>query len=1460
LPNIGLRRAAGQQERANTRQGRAMSGGNAELLEVQEKLNVLNADYDKLNDEWTGRLAAQNDEFQREKHDLLQDSSARLQTAKEHADAKNAEIVAELDKLRRAFTGDPLGWAAATDEHGKPYYYNSETGESDYDKPRILEIAEVINNIDSLDEGKKKQEKAIKKGKEAELQARKLEVSLNEVRSEAAALRKTKKKWEACGTAVTSLCEMMSAAMDETDSRVTKVEEGVWVVTQASEAVKVATKKIELQKRELFERGLRIEQLTRDLATAGVEVEQTRDRANKLEERFTQAVEERVDKVKLPLEDELAAVYAGRQEEKALRESDRRYLANLWPEGWLVPSVLRRFRTMTPEERAQQTLKMEEQEAERDLVEAIRAGVAAAAKWETKADDYGRTYYANWDSGEAVYDPPPEMRYRPPLGRNELGEKVDPRLQALREWEQGTDGWGKPFWQNSRSGDVVQTEPKGWSDAMGLGEQELEGWEGPTQDEVSRDVAVEAARVVITWLNKAKEAEEKRTRKADESLTLEDGGGEANHESSDEDDEDQDEFVYDIQSVEELAIGDEGWCYQGPVNSSNEEEGTETNAAVQKDKRDSWEGAPADVAEIRSIIVRLARREDRFERRLKLVRRNLEDLAHDLLAAKRLEELEVHDFALGLGASEEGTARSQDVKGNMTAPTVAAGNTKQLADAGAVPGVDESPGGGNTTLSSPDVASAVIATAVTNAAGARDTSRDGGVYEEVKKERTTDEAAIESAVGGEQTNEGAMVIAAAGAASSTGEDTVTAVTEPAGSGPRTASSNGEGDRALETAVDQARTQAAGEAAAEPACGAACGGPRGSNRTDHDGSVEEQPQVSSATGEEERSSPSLPNFSDRAKLDEGDATVGVEEVTEERFSNTSQTLPYTLAQEIGDRAFPLARASEEQEGGSNGGVSCTAFHAMAAEAVWAGLNGSNLVEKPPQSVWGPRGGDRWGTAAFFAEQIGKREEEVAPGLPRRTKTRIPQVDHDNGDGSGGGSDGGGGSVGDCSGEYPLSGSSSRHAATRALCMGAVSSRRGFLLQAAEAAAQEARQRLNKVVEVSAATNPISREASAPTGSDGSADLYEETGASGMIVGRGGSGCLSKAGDCDDEVQEEPVIQSTVMLRFGAEIPSLVAAGKCGRAVQFSIPDGWDNPEAQEKQYAAQMARRKETMEMLRQRDEAPLARPRGYDPNSVQADRASSRRRGCQDARELLSYEAVVLEEALHQTLVDINETQGLLEEGRAQAAARWKDLVEGEEMALAGLAFDASRQQAGMAKMAMEIRGLRVPLIEPQPPSPPTLDPGRLVPPSLVPDAEKMRQDEVDVLSEKIRGGDFDHGESILLPEGKTMSSKQLQEITTVLSQRQAEVVILLEEETLRYNDAMGVYEYNHREWERLEAERKERLSVTCHQSRLDHLNLDSLAARSRSHTEHLKLLALEASADRDIALQSQEAKRRFEA
>lgn len=144
------------------------------------------------------------------------------------------------------------------------------------------------------------------------------------------------------------------------------------------------------------------------------------------------------------------------------------------------------------------------------------------------------------------------------------------------------------------------------------------------------------------------------------------------------------------------------------------------------------------------------------------------------------------------------------------------------------------------------------------------------------------------------------------------------------------------------------------------------------------------------------------------------------------------LPDSLAEEVASRAFPQAE-----------GVSCEAFHALAAEAVWAGFNGSNRVEKPPHFVWAPRGGDRWGTAAFFAETIGRREEEVVLGLPRTVSTPLLER----------GDLEGGRMGGDRKNNRPRSGRAAWHAAMRKLRMAAVSSRRGFLKEATNVAAQE-----------------------------------------------------------------------------------------------------------------------------------------------------------------------------------------------------------------------------------------------------------------------------------------------------------------------------------------------------------------------------------------------------------------------
>lgn len=48
------------------------------------------------------------------------------------------------------------------------------------------------------------------------------------------------------------------------------------------------------------------------------------------------------------------------------------------------------------------------------------------------------------------------------------------------------------------------------------------------------------------------------------------------------------------------------------------------------------------------------------------------------------------------------------------------------------------------------------------------------------------------------------------------------------------------------------------------------------------------------------------------------------------------------------------------------------------------------------------------------------------------------------------------------------------------------------------------------------------------------------------------------------------------------------------------------------------------------------------------------------------------------------------------------------------------------------------------------------------------------------RAGKYDHGEIISLPVGKTITSKQVEEVAAAIHQRQEEMVPILEEETTK--------------------------------------------------------------------------------
>jgi hypothetical protein len=86
--------------------------------------------------------------------------------------------------------------------------------------------------------------------------------------------------------------------------------------------------------------------------------------------------------------------------------------------------------TTTTAERAAAAEAAEAAEAERELRTRIRTAVAGAAAWQQRSDAYGRVYYEHSETGEAAYELPAAAAYRPPLGRDELGNPCDAVLQV----------------------------------------------------------------------------------------------------------------------------------------------------------------------------------------------------------------------------------------------------------------------------------------------------------------------------------------------------------------------------------------------------------------------------------------------------------------------------------------------------------------------------------------------------------------------------------------------------------------------------------------------------------------------------------------------------------------------------------------------------------------------------------------------------------------------------------------------------------------------------------------------------------------------------------------------------------------------------------------------------------------------------------------------------------------------
>jgi len=270
--------------------------------------------------------------------------------------------------------------------------------------------------------------------------------------------------------------------------------------------------------------------------------------------------------------------------EKAQRAQERRELADLWPVGHLMPTILMRFRDVKPEERLRRLHVAQEKNANMMLAAEIRANVFEATLWKQKFDEYGRPYFMHTVNGETSWDRPPVMDYKPPLGRDEKGNLVGSGEDMLVNWEMVTDHKGVITYRHKETGEetkvppsLYQTLPPSKTPRMiakeaaevvlafikgkiaahiaKLKEQKAE-FEKPPSDEDSTDPDDEDddEEEDDTLSDMVNEEEEEKKRQAKEEARAEKKRKkEEEEERKRKDDEDLSVYMYDIETVEMLA-------------------------------------------------------------------------------------------------------------------------------------------------------------------------------------------------------------------------------------------------------------------------------------------------------------------------------------------------------------------------------------------------------------------------------------------------------------------------------------------------------------------------------------------------------------------------------------------------------------------------------------------------------------------------------------------------------------------------------------------------------------------------------------------------------------------------------------------------------------------------------------------------------------------------------------------
>lgn len=611
-----------------------------EIDDLKEKIEGFVSQIENLKEESENRISELEDKCDNIRETTEKEWRVKLRLVEKECQEKLDALTAEVDTMRSAFSGDTNGWEEKKTKSGQVYYENSNTGEVREEEPEVLYIANAMKRVEEAEAMKADFAQLKTTYAACEKKRREYEITLNKNKTEMNSLKSIDKLWkESAKTVFNSLLDSKA----QFDAQIDQIVDGLSIVSKSSKRChiyipsirnikqKVADlqKKLVVQDAEMVQLNGKIRNLSADLADK-----------NKKVDRLSKGLEDEIERLTKPMRDKMSECLLMVMKEKAARAQERRELADLWPSDTMLPTLLMKYRCLNENEKKRRLEMAKEAQASLALTLEIQENVAESKMWEKKYDDYGRPFYQHKVTNESRPEEPEIVNYKPPPGRDEMGNPVIVPSTDMLNWTILTDYKGEVYYQHKETNEITYIPPGSYSKIPNAKSKE--------------QIVSESAQLVLAYIkDKIKQHVDELEGKKTKSESNEPVDPITSNAAPSADSEDLSVYHYDIECVEMLAtlfdMSSKGISAETIAARNEARKVLNDNIAVRKFDPSLYESVTVakinideiTVPELRNFVERLAIKEEDLEKKLRKTREDLRDFSFILVEKATVYEAEI---------------------------------------------------------------------------------------------------------------------------------------------------------------------------------------------------------------------------------------------------------------------------------------------------------------------------------------------------------------------------------------------------------------------------------------------------------------------------------------------------------------------------------------------------------------------------------------------------------------------------------------------------------------------------------------------------------------------------------------------------------------------------------------------------------------------------------------------------